>query len=134
MLTEGAGLRVSGQDSGRGTFAHRHAEWHDTTDGRRFIPLQNLSADQGKCGIWNSPLSETSVLAYEYGYSLEMPESLVIWEAQFGDFANGAQVIIDQTITSSEDSGTASLGSSFCSRTALKVRVPSTARRASSAS
>jgi 2-oxoglutarate dehydrogenase E1 component len=103
LLVEGAGMRVSGQDSGRGTFAHRHAEWHDAQDGRRFIPLQNLQADQGKCGIWNSPLSETSVLAYEYGYSLEMPESLVVWEAQFGDFANGAQVIIDQFITSSED-------------------------------
>ena len=103
LLKDGAGLRVSGQDSGRGTFAHRHAEWHDTQDGRRYIPLQNLDENQGKCGIWNSPLSETSVLAYEYGYSLEMPESLVIWEAQFGDFANGAQVIIDQFITSSED-------------------------------
>ncbi len=99
LLAEGVPIRLSGQDAGRGTFAHRHSVFHDTVDGRTYVPLQKF----GNFKVWDSPLSECAVLAYEYGYSLEMPEALTIWEAQFGDFANGAQVIIDQFITSSED-------------------------------
>ena len=94
---------MSGQDSGRGTFAHRHAVWHDTKTSAKWTPLQNLKDGKAACHLWNSPLSESAVLAFEFGYSVEMPEELVIWEAQFGDFANGAQVIIDQFISSSED-------------------------------
>lgn len=103
LVTEEVGIRVSGQDSGRGTFAHRHAIWHDTKTGKEYVPLQHMEEGQARCHLWNSPLSENSVLAFEFGYSLEMPEDLIIWEAQFGDFANGAQVIIDQFISCSED-------------------------------
>ena len=103
LVSEGIGVRVSGQDSGRGTFAHRHAVWHDTKTSAKWTPLQNLKDGKAACHLWNSPLSESAVLAFEFGYSVEMPEELVIWEAQFGDFANGAQVIIDQFISSSED-------------------------------
>ena len=103
LVTEGTPVRLSGQDAGRGTFAHRHSVWHDQRDGSPYVPLDHLQPDQARFAVFDSPLSETGVLAFDYGFSLEWPDSLVIWEAQFGDFANGAQVIIDQFISSSED-------------------------------
>ncbi|HET6343460.1 MAG TPA: 2-oxoglutarate dehydrogenase E1 component, partial [Myxococcota bacterium] len=102
LLAEGAHVRLSGQDSGRGTFSHRHAVLHDYEDGRLYMPLAHLGGEQGALEIWDSPLSETGVLGFDYGYSLDAPDALVMWEAQFGDFVNGAQVIIDQFIVSCE--------------------------------
>ncbi len=102
-IAEGTRLRLSGQDVGRGTFSHRHAVLHDYEDGHTYIPLQHLAHEQGAVDIYNSPLSEAGVLGFEYGYSLDCPDGLVIWEAQFGDFANAAQVIFDQFIASGED-------------------------------
>ena len=103
LLTEGVRVRLTGQDSERGTFSHRHAVLHDIAGGGRHIPLQHLAAGQSPFEIHNSPLSEAGVLGFEYGYSLDMPDSLVVWEAQFGDFHNAAQVIIDQFVASAED-------------------------------
>ncbi len=103
LVTEGTLVRLSGQDAGRGTFAHRHAVWHDQRDGRPYVALDHLSPDQARFCVYDSPLSECGVLAFDYGYSLEWPDALTIWEAQFGDFVNGAQVIIDQFLTSGED-------------------------------
>jgi 2-oxoglutarate dehydrogenase E1 component len=103
LSIDGYRVRITGQDSERGTFSHRHAVLHDHENGRRYMALQNLSANQAPVEICNSPLSETGVLAFEYGYSLDWPHGLVVWEAQFGDFVNGAQVIIDQFIVSAED-------------------------------
>lgn len=103
ILTEGTRLRMTGQDSQRGTFSHRHAVLHDQVNGSSYMPLENLDPDQAQIEIHNSPLTETAVLAFEYGYSLDMPDGLCIWEAQFGDFANVAQVIVDQFIVSGED-------------------------------
>ncbi len=103
LAVEGARVRLSGQDCGRGTFSHRHAILHDNLDGHRHIPLRHLETGQAPVEIWNSPLSETGVLGYEYGYSIAYPDGLVLWEAQFGDFANVAQVIIDQFLSSAED-------------------------------
>ena len=96
-------VRMSGQDSRRGTFSHRQACVVDQVNGVEYMPIEHLSADQGRCKIYDSPLSEAGVLGFEYGYSLDYPDGLVLWEAQFGDFVNGAQVIIDQYITSCED-------------------------------
>ena len=96
-------VRLSGQDSGRGTFSHRHASVTDTETGKEFIPLQRFPETSGDFRVYDSPLSEAAVLGCEFGYALDYPDGLVIWEAQFGDFANGAQVILDQFVASSED-------------------------------
>ena len=103
LATEGAPIRFTGQDCQRGTFSHRHSVLHDFETGRKYSILDNLSPDQAPVEIHNSPLSEAAVLGFEYGYSLDTPEGLVIWEAQFGDFSNAAQVIIDQFISSAEE-------------------------------
>jgi 2-oxoglutarate dehydrogenase E1 component len=107
LLSAGINVRFSGQDSQRGTFSHRHAVYTDVKTGRRWSPLYDLNEpdgpSQGKFEIYNSPLSEYAVLAFEFGYSLIAPGSLVIWEAQFGDFVNGAQIIIDNFLVSGED-------------------------------
>ncbi|URD61023.1 2-oxoglutarate dehydrogenase E1 component [Sphingomonas sp. KRR8] len=100
LLAEGHNVRLSGQDSGRGTFSQRHAVWTDQRTGAKFVPLTRI--DSGRFEVRDSPLSEFGVLGFEYGYSLADPRTLVLWEAQFGDFANGAQVIIDQFIASGE--------------------------------
>jgi 2-oxoglutarate dehydrogenase E1 component len=101
VLTEGLNVRVSGQDTERGTFAHRQAVLHDQKTGAQAFPLGQFGP--GKALIVNSPLSEMACMAFEYGYSLDYPDALVVWEAQFGDFANNAQVLIDQFLASSED-------------------------------
>jgi 2-oxoglutarate dehydrogenase E1 component len=103
LAVQGIRVRLSGQDSERGTFSHRHAVLHDYQDGRKFTPLHHLSPEQSPFEIYNSPLSETGVLGFEYGYSLDCPCALVLWEAQFGDFWNVAQPIVDQFIASAED-------------------------------
>jgi 2-oxoglutarate dehydrogenase E1 component len=103
LLLEGTPIRLAGQDTSRGTFSQRHIVFHDTTTGERWTPLCELGPKRAAFAVYDSPLSEVSVLGFEYGYSVESPETLVLWEAQYGDFANGAQVVLDQFVTSAED-------------------------------
>jgi 2-oxoglutarate dehydrogenase E1 component len=103
LLLDGTPVRLSGQDSQRGTFNQRHSVLVDIENEQHYIPLANLAPDQARFEVYNSMLSEAGVLGFEYGYSRDYPEALVLWEAQFGDFANGAQIIIDQFIASGED-------------------------------
>jgi 2-oxoglutarate dehydrogenase E1 component len=102
LIQEGYPVRLTGQDSGRGTFFHRHAVLHDQTTGRSYVPLQHLATNQPTFTVTDSVLSEEAVMGFEYGFSTTEPHCLTIWEGQFGDFANGAQVIIDQFISSGE--------------------------------
>ncbi|MGI4753243.1 MAG: 2-oxoglutarate dehydrogenase E1 component [Janthinobacterium lividum] len=102
LLISGTNIRLTGQDSGRGTFSHRHSVLHSQVDDTTYTPLNNLSKEQVTYEVADSNLSEYAVLGFEYGYSLANPKNLVLWEAQFGDFANGAQIIFDQFISSSE--------------------------------
>ena len=103
LLLEGTGVRLAGQDSRRGTFSQRHAVHVDHRTGAEHVPLSTLAPDQGKWFVHDSPLSEYAALGFEYGYSVERPDMLVCWEAQFGDFVNGAQIVIDQFIVAAED-------------------------------
>jgi 2-oxoglutarate dehydrogenase E1 component len=102
LVLEGDPIRLSGQDCERGTFSHRHAVLHDMDNGQTYAPLKNLDSKQARFCVYNSLLSEAAVLGFDYGYSLDFPNMLCLWEAQFGDFANGAQVVIDQFIASGE--------------------------------
>jgi len=103
LACAGIRVRLTGQDSERGTFSQRHAVLHDYQDGHKYVPLQHLAPNQAPVEIFNSPLSEVGVLGFEYGYSLEYPDGLVLWEAQFGDFWNVAQPVVDQFIASAEE-------------------------------
>jgi len=102
LLEDGCPVRLSGQDSRRGTFTQRHSVLYDMKTRERYTPLNNIKPDQAKFCVYNSPLSEYAVLGFDYGYGLDFPNMLVLWEAQFGDFANGAQIIIDQYLVCSE--------------------------------
>ena len=102
LVLEGTPVRLSGQDSGRGTFSQRHLEFYDSEDGHQYVPLRHLDSGQARFDVFDSSLSEYAVMGFEFGYSLGDPLTLVMWEAQFGDFSNGAQIMIDQFISSSE--------------------------------
>jgi 2-oxoglutarate dehydrogenase E1 component len=100
LLEDGVPIRLTGEDVGRGTFSHRHAVFRDVNTGQRYVPLQHLPQARASFEVHNSPLSENATIGFEYGYSIQAPERLVIWEAQYGDFINGAQVMLDQFVTS----------------------------------
>ena len=134
LLVEGIPIRITGQDTERGTFSHRHAVLHDVNTGARFTPIQHLDEAAASFEIHDSPLSEYACVGFEYGYSEAAPEALVLWEAQFGDFANGAQIIVDQFIAAGLSKWGETSRLTLCCRTATKATGPSTRARGSSAS
>src|SRR6266508_1441610 len=134
LLQEGRTVRLSGQDSRRGTFSQRHSVLVDQSNGSLYTPLANLSADHGRFFVHDSLLSEFAVMGFEYGYSVADPDALVMWEAQFGDFVNGAQVVVDQFIAAAEDKWGSGAAWCCCCRTASRARDRSTRAPASSAS
>ena len=134
LLTDGYDIRLTGQDTARGTFFHRHSVLHDQATGKIDIPLARVAKDKVRFRVIDSTLSEEAVLGFEYGYSTTDPSTLVIWEGQFGDFVNGAQVIVDQFITSGEAKWGRCPASRYSCRMAMKGKGPSTAPRGSSAS
>jgi 2-oxoglutarate decarboxylase len=102
LVTAGIPIRLTGQDTERGTFSHRHSVWHDVATGAQYVPLHHLDGARASFEVHNSPLSEYACMGFEYGYSTEKPEALVLWEAQYGDFFNGAQVVVDQFISAGQ--------------------------------
>jgi 2-oxoglutarate dehydrogenase E1 component len=122
LLDEQFKVRISGQDSVRGTFAHRHAAFLDIDGEKQYVPLKKITKDPTQFEIYNSLLSEYGVMGFEYGYALSSPNTLTIWEAQFGDFSNVAQVIIDQYISSAEEKWGLKMDSHFCYLMAMKVK------------
>src|SRR4029450_7665589 len=100
LLVEGIPIRLTGPDTERGTFSHRHLVLHDPRSGEQYTPMKNLDEGQAALEVYNSPLSEYAALGFEYGYSVAAPEALVVWEAQYGDFVNGAQIVTDQFVVS----------------------------------
>ena len=134
LLLDGHRVRLSGQDSERGTFSQRHSVLIDQENEARHTPFNHLSDKQARYEVVNSMLSEEAVLGFEYGYSLAEPDALTLWEAQFGDFANGAQVLFDQFISSGERKWLRMSGSCACCRTATRGRGRSIPRPGSSAS
>ena len=133
LLLDGHPVRLSGQDSERGTFSQRHSVLIDQENEDRYMPLNHLRDGQARFEVINSMLSEEAVLGFEYGYSLAEPNALTLWEAQFGDFANGAQVMFDQFISSGERKWLRMSGLVCCCRTATRARGRSIPRRGSSA-
>ena len=135
LLTGETPIRLTGQDTERGTFSHRHAVFHDVDATATWIPLQHLAESQASFEIRNSPLSEYACVGFEYGYSTQVPGALVLWEAQYGDFFNGAQIVVDQFIAAGQAKwGQYSRLTSCCFRTATKAAVRSTRARVSSVS
>ena len=132
LLTEGHSVRISGQDAIRGTFTHRHVGWTDNDSNVRYFALQNLDPNQGRFDCYNSPLSEFGVLGFEFGYSLASPDTLLIWEAQFGDFANGHRSSSTSSSAARRTSGTGSAVWSCSCLMATRDRGPSTAAHVSS--
>ena len=100
MLADGIPVRLTGEDVERGTFSHRHAVFHDANTGKVFVPLQEFAHARASFEIHNSPLTENATIGFEFGYNMQEPDRLVIWEAQYGDVINGAQIILDQFVTS----------------------------------
>jgi 2-oxoglutarate dehydrogenase complex dehydrogenase (E1) component-like enzyme len=133
LLQDGFNVRISGEDVERGTFSHRHAVLKLEDSEEEYIPMNSVPGKKGRFAIYNSHLSEYAVLGFDYGYAMASPETLVIWEAQFGDFANGAQIIIDQFISAAEDKWKTQNGLVMLFRTDTKAKVPSTPQPASSA-
>ena len=127
-------IRLTGQDTERGTFAHRHLVLHDQQNGETYAPIQNLPGANASFEVYNSPLSEYGVLGFEYGYSIAAPDALVLWEAQFGDFANGAQIVIDQFVVAGRSKWAQTSRLTLLLRTATRATGRSTRAPASSAS